>query len=89
MALKKEEIAEIVKKFGGNEKNTGSTEVQIALLTERITDLTEHLKANKKDQGARRGLMVLVGQRKGLLAYLEKSNRVSYVALIESLKLRK
>ncbi len=89
MAVKKAKVAELVKTYGGSEKNTGSTEVQIALLTEQINALSLHLKAHQKDFHAKRGLMVLVGKRKGLLTYLERNNRTAYVALIESLKLRK
>lgn len=89
MAVKKEKVAELVKTYGGSEKNTGSTEVQIALLTEQINALSTHLKAHKKDFHGKRGLMVLVGKRKGLLTYLERNDRTAYVALIESLKLRK
>ena len=66
--------AEIVKTYGRTEKDTGSAEVQIALLTERINTLTEHLKINKKDNHSRRGLLKMVGKRKRLLTYLEKTN---------------
>ena len=72
MALDKKLKAEVVKKFGKNEKDTGSVQVQVALLTKRIADLTAHLKANDKDHTARRSLLILVGQRKSLLAYLER-----------------
>ena len=87
--LSKERTAEIVKKFGKNEKDTGSVEVQIALLTAQINDLTEHLKKNKKDASARRGLFILVGQRKSFLNYLNKTNRESYVKLLSELNIRK
>ncbi len=89
MALSKERIAEIVKKYGKNEKDTGSVEVQIALLTAQINDLTAHLKANKKDASGRRGLFVLVGKRRGLLDYLNRENRDAYVKLLGELKIRK
>ncbi len=89
MALSKERTAEIVKKFGKDEKDTGSVEVQIALLTEQINDLTKHLKANKKDASGRRGLFVLVGKRRGLLDYLAREDRDAYVRLITTLKIRK
>lgn len=89
MALSKERTAEIVKKFGKDEKDTGSVEVQIALLTEQINDLTKHLKANKKDASGRRGLFVLVGKRRGLLDYLAREDRDAYIRLITTLKIRK
>ena len=89
MALSKERTAEIVKKFGKDEKDTGSVQVQIALLTEQINDLTAHLKANKKDASGRRGLFVLVGKRRGLLDYLAREDRDAYAHLITDLKIRK
>ena len=89
MALSKEESAKIIKEFGKNEKDTGSAEVQIALLTARIKDLTAHLKANKQDAGARRSLLILVGKRHSLLDYLRNTDTVRYAALIEKLGLRK
>ena len=89
MALSKEKQAELVKKFGKNENDTGSIEVQIALLTEQINALTAHLKANKKDASGRRGLFVLVGQRRGLLDYLNRTDRDAYIKLITELKIRK
>ena len=89
MSLNKETKAKVVKKFGGNAKNTGSIEVQVALITERIKELTEHLKANHKDHVARRGLLVLVGKRKSLLRYLEGVDRDRYLKLISALNLRK
>ncbi len=75
--------------YGKNEKNTGSIEGQIALLTERISNISKHLQANKKDHSTHRGLMQLVGQRKRLLSYLQKQNLEGYRALIEKLGLRK
>jgi small subunit ribosomal protein S15 len=75
--------------FGGNEKNTGSIEAQIASLTERINHISEHLQANKKDFSTHRGLMQLVGQRKRLLTYLSRQNLQGYRALIEKLGIRK
>ena len=89
MALDKKIKAEVVKKFGKNEKDTGSVQVQVALLTKRIVDLTAHLKANDKDHTARRSLLILVGQRKSLLAYLEREDRDAYIKLIAELGLRK
>lgn len=89
MALSKAEKAKIVKKFAKNEKDTGSVEIQIALLTEQINALTKHLKNNHKDNSSHRGLMRLVGQRKSLLTYLEGYDRDAYIKLIKELKLRK
>jgi small subunit ribosomal protein S15 len=89
MALTKEEKAKIVADFGGNNNNTGTTEVQVALITARITYLTEHFKVAKKDHASRRGLLKLVGQRRRLLRYLQNSNLDGYRALIEKLGLRK
>ena len=86
--LTKEQVANIVKEYGDDEKNTGSTEVQVALLTERIKYLTEHLKVHKNDNHSRRGLLKLVGQRRGLLVYLKRTNYASYVKLIEKLGIR-
>ena len=84
-----EKKAEIIAAYGRKPGDTGSPEVQIALLTERINTLNEHLKANKKDHHSRRGLLKMVGQRKGLLAYLQKKDLEGYRALIEKLGLRK
>ena len=84
-----EKKANIFKEFGGGEKNTGSVEAQIALVTERINSISAHLKANKKDFSTHRGLMKMVGQRKRLLSYLSKTNLSGYRALIEKLGIRK
>lgn len=84
-----EKKAEIIAAYGRKPGDTGSPEVQIALLTERINTLNEHLKINKKDHHSRRGLLKMVGKRKGLLAYLKKSDLESYRSLIERLGLRK
>ena len=86
--MEKDKKQQIIKSFGRNDKDTGSTEVQIALLTERINHLTEHLKANKQDNHSRRGLMQLVGRRKGLLKYLEKEDIEKYRELKKSLNIR-
>lgn len=80
---------EIIKEFGRTPNDTGSPEVQVALLTERINTLTEHLKENKKDHHSRRGLLKMVGQRRGLLDYLMKKDLEGYRALISKLGLRK
>ena len=87
--ITKEKKAEIIAAFGRTPSDTGSPEVQIAILTERITELTEHLKLNMKDHHSRRGLLKMVGQRRGLLDYLKKSDVASYRALIERLGIRK
>ena len=87
--IAKEKKAAIIKEFGRTPEDTGSPEVQIAILTERITELTEHLKIHKKDHHSRRGLLKLVGQRRGLLDYLKKTNLVGYRQLIERLGIRK
>lgn len=89
MALSKEKKEAIVKEYGASANDTGSTEVQVALLTTRIKELTEHLKINKKDHSSRRGLLKLVGQRRSLLKYLKKSNLEAYRSLIQRLELRK
>jgi len=89
MALTKEDKAQIVLEYGKSEKNTGSTEAQIALLSRRIADLTEHFKVNKKDTNSRRGLLKLVGQRRKLLKYLQRTDLEAYRALVEKLQIRK
>ncbi len=89
MSLKKEEKQEVVIKFGANEKDTGSSEVQIALLTKRINQLTEHFQVHKKDHNSRRGLLKLVGQRRKLLKYLKRINLEKYRSILEQLNLRK
>ena len=86
--ISKDKKQEIIKNFGRTPEDTGSPEVQIALLTERITELTEHLKNNKKDHHSRRGLLKMVGQRRGLLEYLKKTNVEGYRELIAKLGLR-
>ncbi len=88
MALSKEVKAELVKEFGGNAKNTGSTSVQIAILTKEIQTLNEHLSTNIHDFGARRGLLSKVGQRRSLLRYLESKNVDEYKNVCEKLGLR-
>ena len=80
---------EIIKKFGRDEHDTGSPEVQVALLTERINALQEHFKVHKKDHHSRRGLLKMVGQRRNMLAYLKKVDIERYRTLIEKLGLRK
>lgn len=89
MAVSKERKAELVKEFGKDVKNTGSTEVQIAILTDEINNLTEHLKENKHDYHSKRGLLMKVGKRCSLLDYLKRTNVVSYREVIKKLNLRK
>lgn len=79
----------IIEKYGRTESDTGSPEVQVALLTERINHLTEHLRFHKKDHHSRRGLLMMVGQRKGLLNYIKAKDIVKYRELINDLGLRK
>ncbi len=87
--MTKERKLELIKEYGRSEGDTGSPEVQIALLTERITHLTDHLKSHQKDHHSRRGLLMLVGQRRGLLNYLKSKDIEGYRALIEKLGIRK
>ena len=87
--MTKERKQEIIKEFATHEGDTGSPEVQVAILTERINHLNEHLKTHKKDHHYRRGLLLLVGQRRGLLNYLTKIDVERYRALVEKLGLRK
>ena len=89
MSLTIEKKSSIITEFGGRPENTGSTEGQIALLTERISQISKHLQENKKDFSTHRGLMQLVGRRKSLLIYLQRHNLQGYRGLIEKLGLRK
>jgi small subunit ribosomal protein S15 len=89
MPLTQERKLDIIKKFGENEQDTGSTRVQVALLTERINDLTQHLRTHRKDHHSRRGLLMLVGQRRRFLRYLERNDLEGYRALIRELGLRR
>jgi small subunit ribosomal protein S15 len=89
MPLSKEKKAELIKEYGADAKDTGSTEVQIAMLTERINELTEHFKTYKKDHASRRGLLKLVGSRRRLLKYLQRKDLEKYRELIKKLGLRK
>ena len=89
MALTKEQKLEIIEKYQLKEGDTGSPEVQIALLTERINTLNEHLKLNKKDHHSRRGLLKMVGQRRGLLNYLMSNDIERYRTIIEKLGIRR
>ena len=89
MAVTKEQKAKLVKEFGKNEKDSGATEVQIAVLTAEINDLTEHLKVHTHDYHSKRGLLMKVGKRRSLLDYLKKNDVVSYRNVIEKLGIRK
>ena len=89
MSLTNKQIQDIVKKFGKDDKDTGSSEVQVALLTSRIRSLTEHAKNNKKDNHSRRGLVILVSQRKKLLKYLRRTNPESYLNVTQELAIRR
>jgi small subunit ribosomal protein S15 len=89
MTLTKEHKAKLVERFGRGDSDTGSPEVQVALLTERINELTEHLRTHRKDHHSRRGLLMLVGKRRRLLRYLERSDVERYRALVADLGLRR
>ncbi|MBN2017063.1 MAG: 30S ribosomal protein S15 [Candidatus Cloacimonetes bacterium] len=89
MALEKDAKTTIIKEFGLHESDTGSPEVQIALLTQRIAGITEHLKVHKKDHHTRRGLLMLVGQRRRLLDYIKNKDITRYRKLIKALNIRK
>ncbi len=89
MSLTVERKREIVEKYGRGAEDTGSTEVQVALLTARINELTEHLRSHKKDHHSRRGLLMLVGKRRRLLRYLQSSDIERYRSLIQELGLRR
>ena len=89
MAVTKDVKSELVKKFGKNEKDSGAIEVQIAILTEKINNLTEHLKEHIHDYHSKRGLQMMVGKRRSLLDYLKNNDVVSYRKTIEALGLRK
>ncbi len=89
MAITKEKKQEIMDSFGRGDNDTGSPEVQIALLTARITELTEHFKTHKKDHASRRGLLMMVSKRSGLLKYLRQNDRKRYLDVIGRLGIRK
>ena len=89
MSVTKSKVEELTKEFGKNENDTGSTETQIAVLTERISNITSHLKNNKKDNSGRRGLVMLVSKRRKLLNYLKRTNVNSYKKILEQLNIRK
>ena len=89
MSIDKNQTIKIIKDFGSKNNDTGSADVQVALLTERIKNLTEHLKMHKKDFGSRRGLLSMVGQRRNLLKYIKNKNEDRYTNLIKKLGLRR
>ena len=88
MSINLKNKLEIVKEFGKNEKDTGSSAVQVAMMTQKISELTEHLKSNKKDFATKRGLLMMVGKRKRLLAYIKSQNLDEYRELIKKLGIR-
>ena len=88
LSVSKERVAEIIAEFGKGEGDSGSAEVQVAILTERIRNLTEHLKEHKKDNHTRRGLMMLIGKRRGLLKDIKERDIDNYRALIKKLGIR-
>ena len=88
MSINLKNKSKIVEKYGKDAKDTGSVNVQVALLTEKINELTEHLKINPKDFQGKRGLLMMVGRRKSLLAYLKKNDLEGYRELVKKLKLR-
>lgn len=88
LSITKERTAELIAEYGKGANDSGSVEVQVAILTERIRNLTEHLKEHKKDNHTRRGLMMLIGKRRGLLKYIKKQDIDNYRALIKKLGIR-
>ena len=88
MSINLKNKQEIIKKFGANEKDSGSAKVQVALMSQKINELTEHLKSNQKDFATKRGLYMLVGKRKRLLSYIKERNLEEYRALVKKLKIR-
>ena len=89
MSITQERTEELVKEFGRGSNDTGSPEVQIAILTERVRNLTEHMLTHKKDLHSRRGLIAMVGQRRRLLDYLKRKNNDRYQAILKALELRR
>ena len=87
--MDKKQKQEVISKFGKNEKDTGNTEVQIAILSTRISELTQHLRTHKKDHHTRRGLLEMVSQRRKLLKYLSKKNHERYLSLTDELSIRR
>ena len=89
MSIDKNQTSKIIKDFGSNETDSGSADVQVAILTERIKNLTDHLKTHSKDFSTRRGLLTLVGKRRRVLDYIKNKNKENYLKVIEALGLRK
>ena len=89
MSITKEKTAELIKEHGSNDKDSGSSQAQIAILTERINAITNHLKENKKDHSGRRGLIAMVSRRRKLLDYVRKQNNDDYISIIKKLNIRK
>jgi small subunit ribosomal protein S15 len=89
MKMNKEKKVEIIKKFGSSESDTGSSAVQVALLSKKISEMTEHLKVNKKDKSSMRGLIAMVNKRRKLLNYLKRKDLAAYNSITEELKIRK
>jgi len=89
MSITNERKAELIAEFGANDKDSGSAAVQVAILTERIVNLTEHMKTHKKDFGSRRGLLTMVGKRRHLLDYIKRGDEQAYKDLIGKLSLRR
>ena len=89
MSVTKEKVEELTKEFGKKENDTGSTETQIAVLTEQIKNITSHLQDNKKDHSGRRGLVILVSKRRKLLNYLRRIDVNSHISILEKLNIRK
>jgi len=89
MSITKEKTVELIKEHGANEKDSGSSQAQVAILTERINTITDHLKVNKKDHSARRGLIAMVSRRRKLLDYIKKHSNEDYMAIIKKLNIRK
>ena len=89
MTIAKERIEDLTKEFGKEDNDTGATETQIAIMTEKIRNITSHLKSNKKDHSGRRGLVILVAKRRKLLNYLRKTNFTDYKLILEKLNIRK
>jgi len=89
MSITKEKTAELIKEYGNNANDSGSSEAQIAILTQRINTITDHLKENRKDHSGRRGLIAMVSRRRKLLDYVRKQNNESYLSIIKKLNIRK
>jgi small subunit ribosomal protein S15 len=89
MSITNDRKAELITEFGANDKDSGSASVQVAILTERIVNLTEHMKTHEKDFGSRRGLLTMVGRRRHLLDYIKRHDESTYKTLIEKLDLRR